>query len=51
MTDSADSVDAVRFFIKVKEAGYGENGSLNPKDAMTKVWDYLGRKTYESDGN
>ena len=48
---SADSVDAVRFFDKkVKEAGFGENGSLNPKDAMIKVWDYLGRKTYESDG-
>ena len=48
---SADSVDSVRFFDKkVKEAGFGENGSLNPKDAMIKVWDYLGRKTYESDG-
>lgn len=48
---SADGVSVVNYTKRIlREEGIINNGSLNPIDATVRLWDYLGRKTYESDG-
>ena len=48
---SADGQSVVNYTKRIlREEGIINNGSLNPIDATVKLWDYLGRKTYESDG-